>query len=841
MSLSLASANVFYTLRLGRFSDFDPTLKMMAFIMPFIILLISGPLFCIILMSTFFHGYVFLYVAIIICLNALIIKIVYFRRSDKRKIKVVYHINNQANIRFDELAKQESNSIFLTSVFTSWISPCTVWYNNFEMKSCFLIVLSSLTMIWHASSLLFHYLVINLFSNHFPNDLPLFHCFGNESTLSKVTATQIFNASKSRIEVCLEDCLPTLSFCSPSDHPSQLFNSYIAPLALILLTCSFASAIALQFLGHYYVLYQWTNIFLFKNPIVHLSLLTDFMENAKNLPKKTSKKLRAILNKTIEHSGREYFIIDDGDSLTDNRNLMFFAIEFKFTGVVCRLIKVLKDINFGGSGKRYLKHLTRRVIKKKSVDEAVKKILATAKEHDWPVLGRRKVWQEQPMLYSLKKMDLKAVCCLHIIGANLGVCNDRGKSATEILLKLINGKGRTEVNNDKVVRDDEKDDDAVIDLKSLGCLTRAYINRFLYCPSRHSLLQSAIQKSFNSCAAKLIRNGARINFRESLNGKTCLHYAAAKGDTNIIEMLLRDRRINVGVKDISGRTPLHYAAEAGQLDAVKLLTAKLPKEPRKNDEEEKLSEKGKKMLDLADKGGRTPLYLAATEGHVNVMEYLVENGAVVNTKAEDGSTPLLQAARNKHDDVVSFLIEKKADVNVKDEDNMTPLHFAAKRGNYKAVDLLVRAGAKVNVVTKKGWTPLLFTIDKGSHATEKGSLATKKGSREIVDLLTKENAKTNRAIKESRKTALHIAAAKGYVKITKSLVSKGANVDAKDKDGWRPLHYAAHKGHKNIAKLLVGKGADRNVLNRDRMTPLMLAADGDYAGVVEILTKGDWW
>merc|ERR1712170_280697 len=41
-------------------------------------------------------------------------------------------------------------------------------------------------------------------------------------------------------------------------------------------------------------------------------------------------------------------------------------------------------------------------------------------------------------------------------------------------------------------------------------------------------------------------------------------------------------------------------------------------------------------------------------------------------------------------------------------------------------------------------------------------------------------------------TALHVAAAKGYIKVIGLLITAGAPVNAQDFDGWTPLHAAAH-------------------------------------------------
>ncbi len=84
-----------------------------------------------------------------------------------------------------------------------------------------------------------------------------------------------------------------------------------------------------------------------------------------------------------------------------------------------------------------------------------------------------------------------------------------------------------------------------------------------------------------------------------------------------------------------------------------------------------------------------------------------------------------------------------------------------------------------------------------------------------------------------------IAAREGKLKVFKYLLSKGADIKAKDEDGWTVLHYAAYGGNKDIVDFLVSKGFDVNVKAKDGKTPLMIAArEGKLKVFNYLLSKG---
>jgi hypothetical protein len=90
----------------------------------------------------------------------------------------------------------------------------------------------------------------------------------------------------------------------------------------------------------------------------------------------------------------------------------------------------------------------------------------------------------------------------------------------------------------------------------------------------------------------------------------------------------------------------------------------------------------------------TPLHEAASWGHKEVAELLIDNGADVNVKNGFGQTPLHKAARWGRKEVAELLIAKSADVNAKDMVGKTPLDRAIKYKRTETADPLRKHGGK---------------------------------------------------------------------------------------------------------------------------------------------------
>ncbi|XP_030844334.1 uncharacterized protein LOC105443368 [Strongylocentrotus purpuratus] len=86
--------------------------------------------------------------------------------------------------------------------------------------------------------------------------------------------------------------------------------------------------------------------------------------------------------------------------------------------------------------------------------------------------------------------------------------------------------------------------------------------------------------------------------------------------------------------------------------------------------------------------------------------------------------------------------------------------------------------------------------------------------------------------------ALHSAAHRCHLEVTKHLISQGAEVNRGDNDGISALHFAADEGHLDVTKYLISQGAEVNKGNNDGMTPLHHAVQNGNLDVVKVLLAG---
>ncbi|XP_064815376.1 protein phosphatase 1 regulatory subunit 12C-like isoform X5 [Oncorhynchus masou masou] len=238
---------------------------------------------------------------------------------------------------------------------------------------------------------------------------------------------------------------------------------------------------------------------------------------------------------------------------------------------------------------------------------------------------------------------------------------------------------------------------------------------------------------------------------------------------------------------------------------------------------------------------------ACSAGDREEVAVLLRQGADINHANIDGLTALHQACIDENAEMVQFLVESGSDVNRGDNEGWTPLHAAASCGFIQITKYLIEHGARVGAVNSEGELPLDVATEDAMERLLKGEIK-KQGV--DVDLARREEervmlADANAVLAGSgvltphpntKATALHVAAAKGYIEVMKVLLQCGLDLDSGDVDGWTALHAAAHWGQQEVCSLLADNLCDMAALNNVGQTPLEVA-DDTLVDTLEQLTK----
>ncbi|XP_037299704.1 protein phosphatase 1 regulatory subunit 12A isoform X3 [Manduca sexta] len=225
------------------------------------------------------------------------------------------------------------------------------------------------------------------------------------------------------------------------------------------------------------------------------------------------------------------------------------------------------------------------------------------------------------------------------------------------------------------------------------------------------------------------------------------------------------------------------------------------------------------------------VFLAAcTSGDKDEVLRLLKAGADINTANVDGLTALHQACIDDNLDMVEFLVSHGADVNRGDNEGWTPLHATASCGFISIARYLLENGADVAAVNYDGELPVdisecdAMTDLLQKAIDEKGVDCEKSRNAEVDTLMSDAREWAMNGYVEVRDlktggTPLHVAAAKGYIDVAKTLLEEcNAEPDCVDYEGWTPLHAAALWGQKEAAALLLKNGADPHLKNYSGQT-----------------------
>ena len=190
------------------------------------------------------------------------------------------------------------------------------------------------------------------------------------------------------------------------------------------------------------------------------------------------------------------------------------------------------------------------------------------------------------------------------------------------------------------------------------------------------------------------------------------------------------------------------------------------------------------------------LHIAVLMGNLEMIDFLVGEGAVVNAQDEDGETPLHLA---ESVDTTKLLLKGRANPNIPNVDGICALHLAVQRRDIDSVRTLLLNGANVDNADNIRWfTPLhLIALPARNHKGHEEKDYKDDIRCQIAHLLCGSNNKNSGPV----------------------------DMDYQDSEGNAPLHYACQMDTADacgLVQVFLENDANPNVRNDRNQTPLHL-------------------
>ena len=346
--------------------------------------------------------------------------------------------------------------------------------------------------------------------------------------------------------------------------------------------------------------------------------------------------------------------------------------------------------------------------------------------------------------------------------------------------------------------------------------------------------------------------------------------AAAKGDIDVIEAHIEVGTDLNGLSE-AGETPLHYAVTKNQIEAVKILLDagvetdienSLEETPLdialqgwipgvenelKEDTIDLLLEAGAGLdapaesvhfltwlgdllgvklhiyagtnIDQEDEFGNYPVLLAVDQGHLEIVDLLIEHEVELETEDQHGFTALIVAAERNYPDILQLLLDNGSDIEAEDKAERTALDWSIIMGSSESEDIL-----REN--------------DAPSGAEKSFIAAIQTNNIDSVNALLDQGADVNEPAYTS-KTPIHYASHSRNIEILKLLIAKGANLEAETELGVTPLGYAVGLNQPENCRVLLEAGANVDTIDNYQRTNLNIAATLKLQEVTGILLEFD--
>ncbi|XP_048247737.1 uncharacterized protein LOC124119968 [Haliotis rufescens] len=180
-------------------------------------------------------------------------------------------------------------------------------------------------------------------------------------------------------------------------------------------------------------------------------------------------------------------------------------------------------------------------------------------------------------------------------------------------------------------------------------------------------VMKAAYKGHRDVVKLLVSEGADVSLVDEVGGNT-LHCACMRGDVETVKYVLSLHVVDINSRGGRSWTPVMWAAYKGHREVVELLVSE-----------------GADVSLVSDRGYNT-LHLACLGGDMETVKYVLSLNVVdINSRGGSSLTPVMEAAEEGHRDVVELLVSEGADVSLVDMVGNNILHLACMGGDVETV------------------------------------------------------------------------------------------------------------------------------------------------------------